>query len=182
MANALQTRNFTALFRIMDANRDGKIDWADYETMLKSFSKTFGLPVGSEGYVAFEKSLKDDFHNLLKNADKNADDIITTEEFVDYHDKAVSTEEGYKMAVSAFADLIIGFGDADQDGVLSANDYKTMLRAMNVDESNATEAFEKLDRNSYGKISTEELTMAIGQYMKSSNPDDPGHWLFGAPS
>lgn len=182
MASTLQTRNFGALFRIMDANRDGVIDWADYEAMLTRFSKEFGLQPASEGYLALKQLMEGDFHALLQNADKDDDGTVDPKEFLDYHDKMVATEEGYKAAVQGFADLIIGFGDADQDGFLSAEDYTVMLRALNVDGSSASQAFAKLDANGDGKISTDELTSAIGQYMRSSNPDDAGHWLFGAPA
>jgi len=182
MANALQTRNFGALFKMMDANRDGVIDWNDYELMLDRFSTLFSLPPSSEGYLALKQLMESDFQALLTNADKNLDGTVDPKEFLDYHDKMVATEEGYRIAVQSFADLIIGFGDADQDGFLSKDDYAIMLRALNVDNASAGQAFAKLDANGDGKISAQELTTAIGQYMRSSNVDDPGHWLFGAPA
>jgi Ca2+-binding EF-hand superfamily protein len=181
MLNLLQTRNLTTMFRIFDATGNNAVSWSDYETLLRRFGERVGLPSDSREMAELRERFLRDWQELRSLADTTHDGKVGLQEWLQYHDRALGTEEGYKIAVSSVAELMIALADDDGDGVISQENYRGLLGAFGLGGSRADEAFAKLDRNASGRISSDELMKAVDEFVGSDDPSAAGHWLWGDP-
>jgi Ca2+-binding EF-hand superfamily protein len=182
MLQELQKRNHTNFFNLLDKDSDGFLTWDDQELFLDSFTKTTGLAKASPECEHLRGAIRKNWDELLKHADSNRDGKISLAEWLAHQDRMVSTEEGYRIAVSAIADSLFQLADDDRDGKLSLANYTKLLEIYGVDGARAREAFGRVDTDHNGIVTIAELTAAVQQFMRSANPDDPGHWLLGRPS
>lgn len=179
MANALQVRNFTRLFRVLDTDRDGTLTWKDYELLVSRFGAEMGFGPTSETHKAFLKAFRQDWDNLQK--EMGGAEAVSLEAWNAYHDRLVADDEGYQLAVGQFAELFLNIADTDGDGKVSAKEYAAILRAFAFDDKAAAEAFAKLDRDGDGFLTKAEITQDVAEFYRSDDPEAPGHWTFGSP-
>jgi len=111
MLNGLQTRNLTTMFRIFDASGNNVISWADYETLLHRFADRVGIEPDSADFNELRERYHRDWQELRHEADAGLDGTVGLNEWLRYHDRAISTPEGYDIAVTAVAEMMIALAD-----------------------------------------------------------------------
>lgn len=181
MLHARQERNLDALFDIFDRNDDGKLEWSDYQSVIDGFAHELGMPAASEPHQLLTGAFAADWEHLRSVADADRDGAVSRAEFLTHHDRMFQTDEGYRVAVKAIAELMVGLCDRDHDGALDASDYDLLLRAFRLDLSRGPEAFAKIDRNGDRRITVDELLQAVHEFFRSDDAAAPGQWLFGGP-
>jgi Ca2+-binding EF-hand superfamily protein len=182
MFHELQKRNQSSFFRMIDFNKDGVITWADHEAILDRFAAATKMSKGSPEFTALRGAIERNWDELKKHADLDKDDAVGLDEWIAHHERMMATPEGYRIAIAAISEMLLGLADDDRDGKLTPANYVMLLGVYGVGADKATQAFAKMDVDRDGKVSTEELMNAVEQFVKSANPNDPGHWLIGPPA
>ncbi len=181
MLHDRQQRNLEALFQVFDMDRDGRLVWADYQAVIDGFARELRMPASSPPYTQLRAAFQADWEHLLAAADGDRDGAVDRREFLAHHDRMFTTDEGYRVAVKAIAELMVGLCDRDHDGALDSGDYLLLLRAFGLDAARGPAAFTRLDRDADGRVTVGELLQAVDEFFRSSDADAPGHWLFDGP-
>ena len=93
-----------------------------------------------------------------------------------------------KMFIEKDASLVeinplIVTGDDDLvalDGKINLEEYGVFFKGYGMPDVDIKAAFEKLDSDGDGQITTDEFTKAFDRFGNSDNPDDPSNYMFGA--
>jgi Ca2+-binding EF-hand superfamily protein len=153
-------------FAKWDVNGDGIIDRRDFEAeahrILKAFNESESTPKGKQVVAGFTGM----FDYLADRAGQGAQGELTPEQFA-----AVAVQEvinrgdaGFATVVRPVIQAILSLADADGDGQVSPNEFRTWMKAIGVSESDAIESFKKIDVNGDGHLSIDELVIAVRKY------------------
>ena len=178
----LVRRNIINLFNAMDRDGDGALSKGDYVTIVQSFAKNLKLDETSAKYTALEAHFLNEWAEIRQHADTNSNGTVDLNEWLTYFDAMLRTSQGYQNLVTNYAKKLGAVLDVNNNGAISLNEYSFLLRAYGCDETQAAQCFSKIDTNSDGLLSQDELVLLTQQWASSDNADDPGHWLFGPPT
>ncbi|MEU1498783.1 EF-hand domain-containing protein [Streptomyces sp. NPDC005732] len=171
---AYQTRVFS-LFDLIDTSKNGYIDPED-------------LPRAADGAAAAETQrahlVRAFITGVAKNADSNKDSRVTKDEMISCVErtmvgKSASDLPGYVREVTAG---VFALMDADGNGKVSKGEFETYLRTRNVTAPGAPAEFARLDRDSDGSLTLEDLSHATHLFFTAPENDVPEHWLLAAVS
>jgi Ca2+-binding EF-hand superfamily protein len=182
MFTELQRRNQTRFFHMIDRNRDGKLTWEDHELIITRLAAATKIPPSSPEFGALRGAIERNWNELKQHADLDKDDAVSLEEWISHHERMVGIPGGYEIAIHAISDSLLGIADDDRDGKLTLANYIMLLDVYGVNADHAKQAFQNIDTDKDGIVSKDELLAAVSQFVQSSNPNDPGHWLIGPPS
>ena len=182
MLSELQKRNQTRMFNLVDRNQDNKLTWEDHQAILDRMAKASNISTASPEYLGLKGAIEANWNELKRHADLDKDDAVTLDEWIAHHDRMLGTKEGYQLAIAAITQSLLGIADRDRDGKLSQSDWTMLLDVYGVDGTKAKQSFEKLDTDHDGVMTQQELLSAVEQFVRSTNPSDPGHWLLGPPA
>lgn len=178
MLTELQTKKWTRLFQIYDADGNGVVEKADFETIFQTLAQAKKLEVDTPKYDQLHDKFMEDWEHLQKDADTDNDGQVSLEEWLAHGDRRINDESMYQTVVD-LANQVFELLDLDGNGVITVDEYKTILVSWRVSEEFAEEIFPKLDLNSDGHISKEELVELVRQFHTSDDPDAPGNSFFG---
>ncbi|MFE4548836.1 MULTISPECIES: EF-hand domain-containing protein [unclassified Streptomyces] len=121
---------------------------------------------------------------VAKNADSNMDSRVTKHEMISCVErtmvgKSASDLPGYVREVTAG---VFALMDADGNGKVSKGEFETYLRTRNVTAPGAPAEFARLDRDSDGSLTLEDLSHATHLFFTAPEYDVPEHWLLAAVS
>ncbi|MEM1167940.1 MAG: hypothetical protein AAGJ08_02295 [Cyanobacteria bacterium P01_H01_bin.35] len=71
MLTELQTRKWTRLFQVYDANGNGVVEKDDFEAIFQNVAKARNLTQGTPQYEELHGKFMEDWEHLRKDADKN---------------------------------------------------------------------------------------------------------------
>jgi Ca2+-binding EF-hand superfamily protein len=175
MLTALQRRKLTHLFGMSDADGDGLVEWADYERIADNVARASGVETGGPGHERVRSAYLGFWDSLQQLADADHDGRVTLAEYLAAYEHLLAAKE----PVMRIAQAIIGMADRDHDGRIVEAEYLALLRAYDIAEDGAREAFRRLDRDSDGAVDTGELLTNAEEYFYSDDPAAPGNWLLG---
>ncbi|NEO99787.1 MAG: calcium-binding protein [Symploca sp. SIO2E9] len=178
MLTELQTKKWTRLFQVYDADGNGTVTQADFETIFQNLAQARNLEANSSEYNQIHAKFMEDWEHLQKDADKDNDGKVQLEEWLEHGDRRINDQSMYQTVVD-LANQVFELLDLDGNGVITINEYKTILSSWRVPEKIAEEIFPKLDFNDDGHISKEELVELMRQFHTSDDPDAPGNLFFG---
>ena len=178
MLTELQTRKWTRLFQVYDANGNGTVEQADFEQIFHNFAAARDLSPGTPEYDLLNAKFMEDWEHLRKDADKNNDGKVELEEWLEHGDRRINSPDMYQTVID-LANQTFELLDLNGNGVISMEEHKIACRSWRLSEQIAEQIFPKLDLNGDGSISKEEFVELVRQFHHSDNPNDPGNFLFG---
>lgn len=179
MLTALQTRKLTRAFNLFDLDQNGVMDRQDCELVVGATAQAMGYTIGSPEYTAYHAEYMAGWDALLALADSDGDQQLTATEFCTAFGELMAQPEQFNALILGFVKTTIVLWDSNQDGQVSAEEYKNYLRTIHVTEAEAADAFHRLDLNGDGYLSREELFANMKEYYFTADPNAPGNWFFG---
>jgi Ca2+-binding EF-hand superfamily protein len=178
MLSELQKRKLTVLFHHHDMDNDGYLTKADYEQFVKRFGEIQNYPPGSPQYEAMYTQTMAAWEHVRQVADKDKDDRVSLEEFLESYDVTLGDENLYNQLVMGYGKSLLALWDRDGDGRLSGVEYVALFGCYGIGEEAAREAFRHLDRDGNGYLTIEELMQNAKEFY-GDDPDAPGNWILG---
>lgn len=181
-------QRFQRLFRFMDRNGDGLLDYeADLLVVAQRFAERKFAP-GTPGYENLLQLLAQTYTWENSRRDLNHDGHVTLEEFVTSHAGVVQMmashpEESIAFiarAAGGFFDIL----DTDNDGFLTVTDVQDYAEAYGKGGAWVSENFQQLiagtETASQGMAKAQFLEL-VRQYWFEPDNTWPGAYLFGEP-
>src|SRR5438270_4845595 len=98
MLTELQQKKLPNLFAIQDTDKDGYLEWSDYEAFHRTLMATRGVSAGSPQYQEMLSRLTRYWDGLKSMADPSGDQRISLKEWLAYQDQLLGT--GLRESVS----------------------------------------------------------------------------------
>ena len=178
MLTELQIKKWTHLFKVYDANGNGVVEKSDFEEIFQNVATARNLTQGTPDYDQLHAKFMEDWEHLRKDADKNNDGKVELAEWLEHGDRRINSPDMYQTNID-LAHQIFELFDLNGDGVITLEEYKTILGSWHLPEDLAAEIFPKLDLNGDGGITKDELVELLGQFHSSDDPEAPGNFFFG---
>jgi Ca2+-binding EF-hand superfamily protein len=85
----------------------------------------------------------------------------------------------YEQVTAPIVRTLMTFLDQDGDGAVTAEEYSAAYSSGGFDPDEAADAFARLDLNSDGRLSIDEIMTLADQYFRGNDRSAPGNALFG---
>lgn len=179
MVSATVSKKADRWFEATDVNGDGRIQRSDLralgERILSHFGHDVNSPKGRRLLQEYDRS----WEYIVSTMDKNQDQAISKEEFRAYMDENARRENASEM-LRPVTDAEFAAADADDDGLLSREEYAQLLRAFNVRGQDARVGADAIDTDGNGMISPEEYFRACRDlFAGGENLDENSGQVFG---
>ena len=179
MLTDFQKRKLTALFHHHDTDHDGFMGKADYERFARRFCETQGYAPGSPECEAVHAQNMAIWEQVQQVADKDGDNRVSLEEYLDSYDVTLGDETLSNQLVTGYCQSTLALWDRDGDGRLSSVEYVALWDCYGLGEKAAREAFQHLDQDGRGYLTTGELMERAEEFFRSNDPKAPGNWMAG---
>lgn len=180
MLTELQKKKLTYYFHTFDVDKNGSLEKSDFDKIVNGVAEAYNITQDSETYEYISSTYGKRWEALAKEADTNADNKVSLDEWLSYQDKLVNDPKSdflWLKIASMFHDI----QDVDKDGSISLEEYKVMYKIHGIgDDSLAAEIFAKLDFDGDGKIMKNDYLNLVADFYLSDNPQAPGNLFFGA--
>ncbi len=180
MLSALQARKLEHMFTLFDADHDGELTRADYADLTERLANVYAVQAGTAKHTEFTTGLMAQWEFVQHLADANKDQRVTLAEYQSGWDGLLSNPASFEALVGSYADTAIALADQDGDGRLTEQEFIDNLRGWGIDADDAAASFRRLDRDSDGLLTREELVQATDEFFNSDDPDVAGNWLLGS--
>ena len=182
---AFLDRKFQHLFDFYDYDRNGYIEWCDFEKRISDATAHLKQRLGSqEFYVSTFRSLqtravRNFFNAVLHHADKNSDCKISAQEWIDFsydlREKILETDELPEWLKDVVSGLF-ACCDVNKDGYLG-NDGLEFLPGMS--EEMQERCFKMLTNDGELPLDEEHYFELNKEYCCSTDPGDKSRYLYG---
>ncbi|GAA3369922.1 calcium binding protein CalD [Streptomyces sannanensis] len=174
-------RKIDLCFRHFDTDDSGSIDREDLLTLGAQLLSRFGEPATSPKGTALMDGMSRFWEALVRVADQDGDGRLSPEEYRACMTGAfVDSPEGFDTSFRPLADAVCALLDTDGDGEVDEKEFAAWQEVFRTAPEDRAAAFQKLDIDSNGKLSVDELLAAIRQYYVSPDADAAGNWLYGS--
>jgi len=152
-------------FMLWDTNGDGRIERSDWEAEARRILKSFGEDEKAPRGRAVLTSYLHMWDYLASLAGPGAQSL-TLDQFKQVaHDHIVNPgDAGFSNVLRPTIRAIADLCDTDGDGKISPQEFKVWIRAVGADVSSADDIFERIDENSDGYLTVDELVQAVRDY------------------
>lgn len=172
----MQRHKLLHFFHVMDHDGNGVLEEEDFTLVAESLANHMGLTASSRARLELKVKAYGLFLHVLSDM-KATEARITEARWLDFGEAFIlDVSNGY---IQQSCTYLFSLFDQDRDGFIDEREYLAMFHAYDLYTANAKMAFDRLDRNSDGRISGEELVQAFTEFFMSSDPDAPGNWIFG---
>ncbi|WP_067499126.1 EF-hand domain-containing protein [Actinoplanes sp. TFC3] len=164
------------LFEASDTDRDGFVDWSDYERLIDRYLDGYGIAAEDPRAHALRAAYQRYWSELLQHV--TGADRLPKEQFVAANQAAGADKSQFTMA-DVVPQAIFDVMDTDADDAISKPEYKVFLQAWGVSDLEALNVFLELDTDDDGRISRSEFIGAIRDFFTSPELDPPASLFFG---
>lgn len=91
----------------------------------------------------------------------------------------IDTEGGYDRAFAPAADAVLKLADKDGDGALTLAQFTTLHSAFGTAADQVEVSFRTLDPGGSGRVTLDDMTVAVRQFYTGQEDGLPGNALFG---
>lgn len=165
MTSVMAKNRIKHRFDKWDADGNGLLERSDMEREAAEIAHAFGKgPSSPEGetITAAYRGLYD----LLAGHAGATDGAITEDQFRHVAEDLIfeQGEAAFNRALTPLVEGIIALCDKNADGRINRDEFQNWLSVFNHTTADADEAFDQIDRNSNGELTTDELLAAVRDY------------------
>ncbi|WP_405689394.1 EF-hand domain-containing protein [Streptomyces sp. NBC_01185] len=165
-------------FDQMDANKDGYLDWSDYEKLADRYIQGYRLSRDDRRTRALLNFCQIYWLELLRHAGVNGD-RLAKDQFATANRVAVIDTSRLNVTEGG-GHVIFDIIDADGDNEISKDEFARLMRDVwKYDSPEMMDLFSRLDTDGDGAISRYEFIRAVREHFLSDDPDAPGSIFFG---
>ena len=179
MLTPLQTKKFTRAFHVWDADKNGLVERADFESIVANLGAIRGLVEGSADLADLRRRYLDQWAMLerqLTGEQRGA----SLDHWLSFLDAVVSDEKVYKQAIPTLADFVFDVLDGNKDGVVSRDEFAAFYSAYRVDAGIVDTLFARLGKSANDTLSKTEVQGLVQDFYFSENPASAGNFLYGS--
>lgn len=163
-----QAAGLKRLFTLLDYDKNGFIERADFEQVVNTIAEIQGLNLGSSEYWLVHSYWIGLGERLQTLMDTDKDGKITAEEWLEYMGRKLDHD---------FVDTFFQMIDTDSNGQIVIHELKMLYQAYKIGTiQDAKVAFDSLDLNQDGHISLEEMKQIFEQFMYNDEPQIQSPW------
>ncbi|MFF8717247.1 EF-hand domain-containing protein [Streptomyces sp. NPDC015184] len=163
-------------FEALDDNKDGYLDWTDYQKLADRYIQAYKLGKDDRRARALYAFYQTYWLEMLRHSSVQ-EDRLAKDQFVTANRLASVDTSRLNLADGA-GHVTFDVIDSDGDNEISKDEFTRFLK--DVWRSDAPEdAFPQLDTDGDGSISRMEFVRAVREHFLSDNPDAPGSMFFG---
>lgn len=181
MLSEFQREKISHYFRVvLDQDRNGILEENDFREIGESLCLLWGYKPDTEQYNEIIKGSTQSWLMFQKYFQRQKA-VANEESFLKFFTEMLKpgNEKVYKSWVIHMITSIFDSFDANEDGVISVNEYSDMFMCYHIPIRHSAKAFIKLDRDGDDYITKKELLRAVDEFFRSSKESAPGNWLFG---
>lgn len=175
----LQKAKQVHYFNVLDYNDDGILEKQDFVNVADRLADLRGYEEGSSRHTAVRQEILRMWTNARALSGKEGKAKITLDDWLAHEEKVIDSNVLIHSYVQGIARAIFDILDADNDGVISEEEYLKFFRSFRGDVEDGELAFEKLDQDGNGHLTRKEFLEAVTEFHLSDDPDARGNWLFG---
>jgi len=181
MLTPLQKKKLVHYFNVLDFDKSGTLEKADFLNIGENLSILWGFKEGTPEYETSIDRCRGTWAGFRNFIGKSDESHATIEEWIQFADQVVvnGDEELYEKHVNKVMREIFNLFDLDGDGYISLNEYIDLFMAYRIEIRYSARAFTKLDLNQDDLISRDELLSGIKEFFRSDDREAAGNWLFG---
>jgi len=147
-------------FDNLDLNRDGKLDWSDYETLLGRYEQATGIGPEDRRLQALRGFYQLHYAELLRHAGVTSGEL-TKSQFVSAM-RSLTADTTRINAAEAGGHLIFDLIDINGDGTISQDELSHyMTTVWKIDKSEGVYNLSVLDTDGDAQISRQEFVRGI---------------------
>jgi len=181
MLSDLQREKISHYFRVvLDQDRNGVLEENDFREIGESLCLLWMYKPGTTEYDEIIGRSTQSWRMFQKYFE-NQGAVANESSFIEFCENMLTkgNEHLYKSWVIHMISSIFDSFDANDDGVISVNEYSDMFMCYHIPIKHSAKAFVKLDRDGDDYITKKELMRAVDEFFRSSSEKSPGNWLFG---
>lgn len=179
MLTELQKKKLPNLFAVQDTDKDGDLEWSDFEEFTRNLMTMRGRSSDSPEYQEMLARCRRYWDGLQGMAGPSGDQRISLQKWLGYQEQILGTPGMYESFSKPIGQMVWQIMDGDGDGSASPDDYKAIYTWRGLDPQLAAENFKRLDLNGDGLLTLDEIKVLIEQFYRSDDPQQPGNWFFG---
>ena len=174
-----QRRKLGRLFDAMDVNGDGHVGRPDFVHRVNALARMRGWHTTSPAYERNLRNALSEWQSVRESADVDENGRVSRDEFLHYADAFLSDREAIRAYARGDVQLMFEAMDADGDDRITVDEYRTYLKVCGLDASGADAFFAHADLDEDGRVTRDEMTHAVEEYLVSDDPAAGGNFLFG---
>lgn len=165
MVSSEYERRIAARFATFDQDGSGCIDREDFSVAAKALLAEFGVAARSDKGQALYAGAEAFWQGMAGMADRDGDQRITREEFVNGAVKRLRDNPGrFAEIARPFLHAALAVADTDGDGAATVEDTARVLRILGVDGDVARAGAAALDADGDGRVGEAEIVPAFARY------------------
>jgi Ca2+-binding EF-hand superfamily protein len=171
-SSEMNTRTLAMRFQHWDRDHNGYIERSDLEESARRVGEAFGQAVDSTEQHTLNESCRQLWRVLAGHADVDLDGRISQDEYIAAFSSAVMAEpNAFDLVYRTLLEDVVNLADANGDGRLNEEEYLRLLQSWyDADESDATAAFRRLDRDDDGYLTLDEMVRSATEFYLSDDP------------
>lgn len=175
MASDFQRRKVSGVFGAMDADGDGYLTESDFRALTARWLELRGTDSGTPEGGWLAAIMMGWWATLRDASDRDRDGKVSLDEVLGVVDELPKMPG----AVTGTADAMFEAVDENGDGVISAAEYRRMIRAWSGVDTPTDEVFALLDLDGDGRLSRAEFSGHWYEFWAGDDPAAAGSWVFG---
>jgi len=165
-----------------DANKDGVIDWSDFELSINKISEANKWAPGSDKHKKGMEICKTVWEGLQKFADKNKDNEITKDEWFQMWGECLATYKSTKTLPDwqvTYMNFFFDASDTSGDGVIDADEYSAVYQLFGLTKDDCNKAFSVLSKGNTADLTRDDFKNLWTEFIVSDDKNARGNSLFG---